>query len=402
MDENTLSGYVAGRMRAGISKTELKEELLAIGWSEEEADAAYRDGVIALGAPVPHEGIRPSLSLRSSTADIVVNFFSFILLGIVATALGTLYFQIINKSFPDPLAAMNWYGDAASTSAIHYSIAALLIGYPLYALAMRLWFRAFREDEGRIESQLSRWLTYLVLLIASVTVVGDLIAVVFAFLQGEVSARFFLKALTIFAIAGGIFGFYFLERKKIQYRKDVPAKVFRDFAVVVTVLIVLGIVLGFFAGGSPETTRKRSFDGERANSLAALSSCIEGYARDLGQLPVSLADLRKSSQYAYCAQFMQDPETGGDYGYRVVTPTRLEGAGRIGEFELCATFSLAADGPTEGNSEYPYGGRDAAIWSEHGAGRDCDTVTAQLGTIAPIIPLEGAEGGVPAQEVPVK
>ncbi len=402
MDTNTLSQYVAGRIRTGISKAELREELLAVGWSEEEADAAYRDGVIALGAPVPHEGIRPTLSLRSSAADIVVNFFSFILLGIVATALGTLYFQVINKAFPDPLDAMNWYGEAASTSAIHYAIAALLIGYPLYYIAMRIWFRTFREDEGRIESKLSRWLTYLVLLIASVTVVGDLITVVFTFLQGEISARFFLKAFIIFAIAGGIFGFYFLERRKIQYKKDIPKKVFRDFATVVTALVVLGIVFGFFAGGSPETTRQRTFDAERANGLAALSSCVEGYARDLGQLPVSFSDLRKSSQYAYCAEFMQDPETKEDYGYRVVTPSRMEGAGRVGEFELCATFSLAADGPTEGTTEYPYGGAGAAIWNEHEAGRDCDTVMAQLGTIAPTVPLEGTDGTLPAKEIPVK
>lgn len=400
MDTNTLSQYVAGRIRTGISKAELKEELLAVGWSEEEADAAYRDGVIALGAPVPHEGIRPTLSLRSSAADIVVNFFSFILLGIVVFALGTLYFRIIDKAFPDPLDVMGWYGEAAATSAIHYAIAALLIGYPLYYAAMRIWFRTFREDEGRTESKLSKWLTYLVLLIASVTIVGDLITVLFTFLQGEISARFFLKAFTIFALAGGIFGFYFLERKKIQYKKDVPRTVFRDFGVVVTVVVVLGVVLGFFAGGSPETTRQRTFDAERANSLAALSSCVEGYARDLGQLPVSLGDLRRSSQYAYCADFMQDPETGDEYGYRVVTPSRIEGAGRVGEFELCATFALASSGPVD-QTEYPYGGSNA-IWNEHDAGRDCDTVTTQLGTIAPTVPLEGTDGTLPAKEIPVK
>lgn len=376
------SEYVVSRIRVGVAKAEIREELLAVGWSEEEVDAAYRDGVVALGVPVPNEGNRPTLSRKSSTADVIVNLFSFILLGIVATALGTLYFGIVEEVFPDPLSGTGYYSESAAMSSIHYSIAALLIGFPLYYAAMRIWFRKFREDEGRTESKLSKWLTYLVLLAASVTIVGDLIAVVFTFLQGEITARFFLKALTIFVIAGIIFGFYFLERRKIQYRKDIPRVVFRNLGSVVAVVVVVGIVLGFFAGGSPEMARKRSFDTKRASDLSTLSGCVESYATDLGALPTSLQDLRKSSMYSYCAGSMRDPETSAEYGYRIVTPSRMQGAARVGEFELCATFSLPSSG-TDGSAPY---GDSAAIWNEHGAGRDCDTVTAQLGTIAPVAP----------------
>ena len=383
MDTGSLSQYVVGRVKAGVAKAEVKEELLAVGWSEEEADAAYRDGVIALGIPVPSEGNRPTLSRKSSTADIIVNLFSFILLGIVATALGTLYFGIIGKAFPDPLSGMGYYGESAAMSSIHYSIAALLIGFPLYYAAMRIWFRKFREDEGRTESKLSKWLTYIVLLSASVTIVGDLITVVFTFLQGEITARFFFKSLTVLAIAGIIFGFYFLERRKIQYRKDIPRTVFRNFGIAVAAVVALGIVLGFFAGGSPETARKRSFDAQRVNDLSSLSSCIESYATDLGQLPGALAELEKSSMYSYCSDSMRDPETGAEYGYRIVTSQRMQGAARVGEFELCATFAL----PSSDADRSPYGGD---IWSRHGAGRQCDTVTAKLGTIAPTAPQGGS------------
>jgi hypothetical protein len=221
---DSIASYVEGRVKAGLSKTEVKEELLAVGWSEEEADAAYRDGLVALGIPLPRESDRPKLARKSSTVDVVVNFFSFIVLGIVATALGTLYFQIINMRFPDPLAEIAVDGAWSSTRAIHHAIASLIIAFPLYYAAMRIWFRKFREDEGRAESRLSRWLTYIVLLAAAVTIVGDLIAVLFKLLQGEISARFLLKALTILVIAGIIFGFYFLERKKIQYGKGGPSR----------------------------------------------------------------------------------------------------------------------------------------------------------------------------------
>lgn len=377
MDTQSIGEYSLGRIRAGVTKSELKEELLSVGWTEEEIETAYRSGVVALGAPVPSEGNRAKLSRQASTVDVVINFFSFILLGIVATALGTLFFQIINITFPDALDAANWYSASQAMSSIHYAIAALLIGFPLYYFAMRLWFRKFREDEGQVESKLSKWLTYLVLLITAVTIVGDLITVVFTLLQGEITARFFLKALTILAIAGAIFGFYYLERRKIQYHADVPRSVFLNFGRGVALIVVLGVISGFFVGGSPTTQRNRTLDETRADHLSMLSGCIEQYASSLGALPASLSDLRQSSQLGYCASYMQDPETKVAYEYRIVTPSRIEGAGRVGEFELCATFTLPSPGVAESRESVP-GIAPQSVWSEHGTGRSCDTMKAQL------------------------
>lgn len=384
MDTAKLSEYVVGRMRVGAAKPEIKEELVTIGWTEDEAEAAYRAGVIALGAPVPTEGSRPHLSRKASAVDVVINFFSFILLGIVATAVGTLYFQIVNLAFPDPLSG-GWYAWSASVEAVHYATAALLIGFPLYYLAMRLWFRQFREDAGRAESKLSRWLTYLVLLVAAVTVVGDLIAIVNSLLQGEITVRFFLKALTILAIAAAIFGFYYLERKKIQYQKDIPRSTFLNFGRGVAAAVVVGIVLGFVLGGSPADQRARSLDATRSENLANLSGCIEQYAASLGALPASLDELERSSQFNYCVSSSVDPETGAPYEYRVVTPSKPQGSGMVGEFELCADFATA----TLGMATDLYG--MSGVWYEHQAGRDCDTVSAQL-----MVP----ESGMKSPDVP--
>ncbi|MFZ1626215.1 MAG: DUF5671 domain-containing protein [Candidatus Moraniibacteriota bacterium] len=389
METEKLSQYVVDRIRVGAGKTEVKDELITIGWTEDEAEAAFRAGVVALGAPVPTEGNRPTSSKRASTVDVVINFFSFILLGIVASALGTLYFQIVNASFPDPLDANNWYGQSQITSTIHYSIAALLIGFPLYYFAMRLWFRKFREDEGRIESKLSKWLTYLVLLVAAVTVVGDLIVTLFTLLQGEISVRFFLKALTILGIAGAVFGFYYLERRKIQYQVDIPRSTFQYFGRGVAIVVLLGVGLGFMIGGSPTTERNRSFDETRANHLSSLASCVEQYASNFGALPTTLADLRQSSQYGYCSAYTLDPETGVAYPYRVVTVSRSEGLSQVGEFELCAEFALASKGTAESVASVDGYGM-TTVWQEHGAGRSCDTVSAQLAvppSKSPMLPM---------------
>ncbi|MBP6929723.1 MAG: hypothetical protein KBB77_02195 [Candidatus Moranbacteria bacterium] len=374
MDTQSLAEYASSRIRAGVAKATLKEELLSVGWTEEEIEVAYRSGVVALGAPVPSEGSRAILSRQASTVDVVINFFSFILLGIVATALGTLFFQIINITFPDALDVVNLYSESQAMSSIHYATAALIIGFPLYYFSLRLWFRKFREDEGRMESKLSKWLTYLVLLVTAVTIVGDLIAVVFTLLQGEITVRFFLNALTILTIAGAIFGFYYLERRKIQYRVDISRHIFQLFGRGVTALIVSGIILGFFVGGSPSTQRHRTLDQIREDNLGVLADCIKQYASNLGALPEELTDLRQSSQYSYCSSYMEDPETKALYEYRIINPSRVEGAGRVGEFELCATFTLDQSETTATKGGYD----DKTLWSDHGVGRSCDTVKTQL------------------------
>jgi len=395
METNPLAEYVSKRITTRASRAEIREELLAVGWSEEEADAAYRDGVVLFGAPVPTEGNRPTTGKKSSTADIIINLFSFILLGNVAISLGVLFFQIINRYFPDPLVTVGFYDQQALASAMHYAIAALLIGFPPYCLTMRIWFRKFREDEGRTESRLSKWLTYIVLLAAAVTVVGDLITLVFTFLQGELTARFFLKAVTILVIVATVFGFYFFERRKIQYRKDVPTKVFRSFGFGVAGIIFFGLVVGSFAGGSPEATRNWTFDNQRAENLRSLSQCIGTYAGRYGTIPASLAELNRASDSAYCSNYETDPETKRAYEYRVVTPSRQQGVVRVGEYELCATFALEGTGTTGASVMNGYGTVND-VWSDHAAGHDCDIVTAQLGELAPT-PAQS-----PATSVPVK
>ncbi len=386
MDTRKLAAYVTGRVKAGAPKAAIREELLSVGWSEDEADLAYRDALIADGIPVPDEGVRAGAAPKSSsTVDIIINFFSFILLGILVTSLGSLFFAVIERYFPDALDLANSYGSSyavsARASAIHYAIAALIIAFPLYYAAMRIWFRKFREEEGRTESRLSKWLTYIVLLAASVTIVGDLIDVLFTFLQGEITARFFLKALTVLGLAGIVFGFYYLERRKIQYKKDIARPTFLLFGRGVAGVIVVGITLGFFASGSPETARKQAFDTQRSGDLSSLATCIENYASNLGQLPASITDLKQSGTYSYCANSTTDPETKAEYGYRIVTPSRIRGSARVAEFELCATFASPSD-PIQRNTTYNDGG---SIWYTHGAGRICNTITAQL-TVKQTVP----------------
>ncbi len=378
--ENIINGkeaiidYVAELVKNGANKTRVKDQLMAVGWSEDQVDLVYSKALIQNGIPVPSKikssaNITTSISgKKSSTVEVALNLFSFILLGIIAIATGTLFYQIINKYFPDTLIT-NYYQGQISTETIHYAIATLIIGFPIYYISMRLWFRGFQKDEGKRETKLTKWLTYLVLLIASITVVGDLITAVFTFLQGEISVRFFLKALTILAIAGAIFGFYFLERRKIQYRKPISQGLFKRFGIIVSATIFIGIILGFIVGGSPTTERKRGFDAQREKDLFTISNCVSNYARRYKRLPESLNELQ-TNMYSYCAN-KKDPETKKVYEYHITTASKIVGTNREGTFELCANFNLKSEkNNSEGHNYYSGDGK----WEKHNAGKNCDKV----------------------------
>lgn len=370
-EKYSIVTFVLERIRLGAKKDEIKEQVLAVGWSEDEFDFAYTQALKDFGIPIPEESSRASFSKKATTLEVVLNLFSFILLGIVAIALGTLYFEIIDKYFPD-IVADNTSSYAyqsrsqVSTSAIHYAMASLIIAFPLFFFVMKMWFRKFRKDEGKIESQLTKWVTYLVLLVASIIIVGDLITVLFTFLQGEMSVRFFLKSLILLVISGIIFGFYFFERKMVQYKYDVPQRTFSLFSSSVLGLIIVAIIMGFFATGSPKMERMRTLDNQRSADLSSLSSCISNYTLQYKRFPEDLLTLQEASSFTYCSSSIKDPETGELYEYFIKEePASDEGDGT---YELCASFSLASDDVLMG-SNYRY--NTSELWYTHGSGRTC-------------------------------
>lgn len=310
-------------------------------------------------------------SKTSSMAEIFVNFLSFILLQIIAIAVGILYFQVINKYFPDVL-SLTYRGhdfSAFNVSAIHYSIAALAVSFPIYIWAMWFWFRSFVNSPEKEESKLSKWITYIVLLIAGGTIIGDLITVLYNFLQGEFGARFLLKATTILVIAVFVFVFYFLERKKIQYKKGVSPIFFRVLIILASLIAVSAVILGFIAGGTPFEARLRKFDLERTRNLQQLSSCVSSFAYDNERLPVSLDELKNNARYNYCSR-IADPETHKDYGYSLISKN---------EFNLCGEFNLSNLDEVVNIGYYDN-------WQRHDTGQNCQNQTVTFGKLP--LPLE--------------
>ncbi len=386
MTEEILSAslveYITKSIGAGASEGQIKNNLIAVGWSNEQIMEAYEQALINSGVPSPNptrirmaSPVSNSTTVgstakdkKSSAGETAINLLSFILLAIVAVATGAIFYQVINKFFPDALAVSSSYANHFSTSAIHYATAVLVVAFPVYYVVMYYWFKGFRNNLDKTETGLSKFLTYLVLLITAVAILGDLIAAVYTFLQGELSVRFFLKTLVIIIIAGLIFGFYYLERKKVQYKKDIKRDFFKVFGLTATAFVLSGIIFGFFATGSPALERQRGFDNQREKDLGAIAGCIERYANEYKRLPTSMDELERGDKYTYCSA-KKDPVSGGDYEYNVLNVTNQPGTNTEGLFELCAVFDLDSEESADSSKGY-YSG-NSAKWKKHSAGRSC-------------------------------
>lgn len=206
MANQTLDIFIREALNRGEKRDRISAALVAAGWTAKEVDAAlddYAETDLGLAVPKP----RPYVSAREAFLYLVL----FILLGVVAWNLGSLLFALIDIAIYDELD--NPYGDfffGGRDYQIRSAIAGLVVGGPLFAwLALHIR-KQRRTNPAMQRSRVRKWLTYATLIIASCTLIGDAIGLVYNFLAGELSSRLLLKLLVIAILAGGVF-FYFIR-----------------------------------------------------------------------------------------------------------------------------------------------------------------------------------------------
>jgi hypothetical protein len=199
-----INDFVHDALVAKHSKDRIATALESAGWPADEVRTAlahYADTDFPL--PVPRR--KPYLSAKEAFTYLLL----FTCLYISAWSFGSLLFDFINRWLPDPL---NGYYD--NLSSIRMATASLIITFPLYlwlSTAVHRWAAADPEQQS---SKVRKWLTYVTLFVAAGTIIGDLIAVLYNLLEGELTLRFGLKVLVILGIAAGVFGYYLLDLRK--------------------------------------------------------------------------------------------------------------------------------------------------------------------------------------------
>jgi hypothetical protein len=205
MDQTSKSEKLHAFIEASKAKGAADDFLVSLlreqGWPAKDIYAAfgsYYQSLTGLTAPVRAGGA------GEAARDAFLYLLSFSTLATWTIALGSLMFAYINRWFPDPVTRAN----IPFRNEIAAEMASVMVAFPIFLLAMRFIVRDVEAHPEKLESGVRKWLTYIALLIAAGAVIGDLITFLTFFLQGELTARFVLKVLTVLVIAGGVFWYY--------------------------------------------------------------------------------------------------------------------------------------------------------------------------------------------------
>jgi len=307
---------------SGVSDEAVVGVLTARGWPEKEvyqALAAYYEKLTGIEVP----------SRRGAGTPAKDAFFYLLIFSALATwtiASGSLAFTLIDRWLADTLFSPA-YAQAYDVSGATWSIASIIVAFPIYLLLSRAVVRDVRNHPEKLNSPVRKWLTYMALVIAAGVFIGDLITALTYFLEGEITTRFLSKALVVLVLSGGVFFYYFGGLRESD-SAGARGRFTRDawMAIVSTVCVALLVALGFKFTGAPKTLRMERADSRRLQDLYSLSQRITlRWNADSHKLPGHLDEFRDVP--------LADPVTRAGYEYR---------PGDGSQYQLCATFAMAS------------------------------------------------------------
>jgi hypothetical protein len=283
----------------------------------------------------------------------------FLHLGAIATfyastiALIALLFEVINFAYPKVTEYYQY-----SFPSISLQVATLIVAFPLFLFLSWLMQKSYDSEPALRDAPIRKWLAYITLFVAGAVVAGDLVTVIYMFLDGqELTLGFLLKVLALGVVSAGIFLYYLRE-----IRNQITPSERNLWRIIAVVFILASIVLGFMVIGSPASQRERRYDNERVSDLQNIQWQIVSYWQRKEALPATLAELEDSISGF---KVPKDPRTDMPYVYRLTGQSARA-------FELCATFdegTLSSRSSVQYPPTYPRGGMGES-W-EHTQGVQC-------------------------------
>lgn len=268
-------------------------------------------------------------------------FYLLSLVALVFTAISTgmIIFQIINKTIADDLTLAP--GDF-SQDALRFAISAIIIAAPIFFVMTRLINKNLLSGKMEKESGIRKWLTYFILLVSAVVMIGWFIATVGSFLNGELTAKFILKSLTSILISALIFSFYLYDIKREDVSKN--NNVIRIYFYGAMAIAAIALVASFFFIDSPLKVRDQKFDQAIINKFSQIDYAVNAYYGENKKLPTDLNTLLNGgSTYYIIASDLTDPGTGKIFDYKIDAKD---------SYELCSTFRTENKSQADDKSYY--------------------------------------------------
>ncbi|MDO8589941.1 MAG: DUF5671 domain-containing protein [bacterium] len=267
-------------------------------------------------------------------------------------ALLNILFNVINVAFPQ-ITQYNYY----SSSSISLPVATLVVVFPLFLFLANVLRKGYMEEPARKDYPIRKWLIYITLFIAGGVLAGDLVTLIYYFLDGqELTTAFLLKILSVLVVTGCIFGYYMddLKDRLTGTRRNI-------WRVVAAVLVLGSIVAGFSVLGTPQSQRALRYDSQKVSDLQSIQWQIVNHWQQKGTLPTTIEQLQDPiSGFTVPV----DPQTKASYEYAKT--------GNL-SFNLCADFNKLAQTANGSVTRIAYPepiSKTGESW-QHETGRQC-------------------------------
>jgi uncharacterized protein DUF5671 len=346
-----VTRFIQNARQKGMDYATIRALLLSAGWKDKDVARALSEG---LDVPVP-EPVR-----TSSPREAYVYLLIFTALYTMVISLIVLFFHYLDILFPDPAWEQWRFSEESARSTIRWALVAMIVSSVVFFVLERYLVGEIRRNPAAIRSAVRKWLGYLTLFAASVTLMFDLIWLLYYFLEGELSIRIVCKVTALCIIVGTVFWYYLLALHPAREAEGVfPRHLLRVCTSIAALIIGTALVWGFVIAGSPFTVRLQKFDDRRVEDLRAIRDAIQrmvieregGKAKLKRSLPAALEEVANyvRSEEFRSALNLYDPASKEPYAYTVLGKTR---------YKLCATFALPRDQ------------KEDMFWN-HPAGRHC-------------------------------
>jgi hypothetical protein len=272
---------------------------------------------------------------RNPAFHLFLYLVAFISLAFVVAGINNVYFQLINKFIQEP-EGVRVYSAMFDSGALKFAISSLIVAAPIYLGVFSMINRKLIKEEIEAASFVRKVITYLALVAFSAMSLGSIVSIIYNYLDGELTQKFFLKTLVFFIVSGYFFSFYFWEIR----RKVFDLKQFRMFFSLAVLLVLSALIVGFAIVDSPQVTREKRQDQQLLERLSTFRYDINNFYEQKKQLP----DIEKKelvlpqgiiykklseSDYQLCANFKHDSGA-----------SRFEGELTYKAGEYCFTFNV--------------------------------------------------------------
>lgn len=277
-----------------------------------------------------------TVSTKSTPRDVFLYLGLMLTLYVGLSSLTAILFQYIDM----------WVGEIGSAyyglDTVRWLVSVLTIVFPTFLGLSWVIRKDLFQNAQNEETRIRKWFLYLTLFLSGAIILGDLISLVYNFLNGDFATQFLLKSLVVLILGLLTCGYYLLDLKGKLFGKAKP------FATIVSVLTLVSVGTGFYLVGTPGHQRNKKSDERLIFDLQSLERDVIRYRTDKGSLPAKLEDLKGTSYLDF------SDLTRKSFEYRVLSPT---------QFELCVTFKTATN---KDDRTMGYG-------FDHKVGRSCFT-----------------------------